>query len=111
MKQFGDEGAVLVLQPRASVTADPLIAAVGPLQFEVLQHRLSEEYNVETILEALPYRYGMWLEGDPATFNPPSSSMLAQDLHGRTVLLCAQSWEREHAIEKNPQHKLLEFIQ
>ena len=111
MKQFGDEGAVLMLQPFGYAHADPLIAAVGLLQFEVLQHRLGEEYNVETIIENLPYRYGMWLVGDPKTFRPPSSSMIAQDLSGRAVLLCTNEWEKEHAKEKNPEHQLLDFIQ
>jgi peptide chain release factor 3 len=32
-----------------------MVAAVGKLQFEVLQYRLRDEYNVETMLTPPPF--------------------------------------------------------
>lgn len=110
MKQFGDEGAVMVLQSYNNPSADPLIAAVGRLQFEVLQYRLRNEYNVETKMDVLPYQYGAWLVGDPKTFNVPSSSMLAQDSEGKTILLSTYDWEKSFALERNKGYELKEFI-
>ena len=43
---------------------NPILAAVGQLQFEVVQHRMTNEYGVKTELEPLPYsvaRYGQHL--------------------------------------------------
>ena len=31
------------------------MAAVGPMQFEVMQARMENEYNVETVTEPVPY--------------------------------------------------------
>ena len=41
---------------------DPILAAVGQLQFEVVQFRLQNEYGVATRLELLPYTVARWVE-------------------------------------------------
>ncbi len=110
MNQFRDEGAVLILQGLTAHTQNPLVAAVGMLQFEVLQSRMQTEYNVTTVLDSLPYRYGAWLVGDPKTFNCSTGSMLATDAQGNVIFLFTQEWERGYALEKNPGHQLLDFI-
>jgi peptide chain release factor 3 len=109
MKQFHSEGTVLVLESLQS-KGDVLVAAVGRLQFEVLQHRLLNEYGVETKIDSLPYNFGAWLVGDPTTFRPTSSSMIAKDKEGRLIFLFTHEWERGYAEEQNPEHKLLDFI-
>lgn len=109
MDQFRSEGAVLVLEPFRSLSQEPLIAAVGPLQFEVIQSRLEAEYGVKTDLDILPYRHGAWLRGDPETFELPSSSMLARDKDGNVIMLYALEWERNRARTLNPDHQLVEF--
>ncbi|MCB9030090.1 MAG: peptide chain release factor 3 [Deltaproteobacteria bacterium] len=111
VEQLGAEGAVLVLRRRGSVATENLIAAVGKLQFEVMQHRLESEYNVKTALDLLPYNGGAWLIGDPDKFNPPSSTLLAEDLKGRPILLYSQNWEREFALRQNEGYELVDFLQ
>ncbi len=39
-----------------------IVGVVGVLQFEVLKYRLKNEYNVEVMLEKLPYEYIRWIE-------------------------------------------------
>ncbi len=50
--------------PRARGRVDtggaPIVAAVGPLQFEVVQSRMLSEYGVEVRLETLPYTCARW---------------------------------------------------
>ncbi len=111
MTQFQDEGFILVLKPWGLQSTESLVAAVGPLQFEVLQYRLREEYKVETKLENLPYKYGSWLVGSPAEFRPTSSSMLAEDSNGQIILLYSHEWEKGYILERNPNHKLVDFVQ
>ena len=111
MDQFRSEGAVLVLQRYKNPSMDPLIAAVGPLQFEVLQFRLEQEYRVKTQLDILSYRYGAWLQGDPDGFLMSSGALLAEDGDGNIIMLYSQDWEKNYALERNPDHKLLDFIQ
>lgn len=111
MDQLRNEGAMLMLRRFKQPNSEPLVAAVGKLQFDVLQFRLSTEYRVDTQLEVLPFNYGAWLVGDPNSFKPPSSAMLAEDSEGRVIMLCAREWEKQYALEQNPKHQLLDFIE
>jgi peptide chain release factor 3 len=76
----------------------PLLGAVGPLQFEVLQHRLEGEYAAETRIEQANWSLARWLkpeEGDPmAPEARPSLSLgaaLARDSNGWLVALLPAS--------------------
>jgi peptide subunit release factor RF-3 len=42
---------------------DPILAAVGQLQFEVVQYRMQSEYGVETQLEPLSFSVARWVTG------------------------------------------------
>ena len=41
-----------------------IVGVVGVLQFEVLEYRLKNEYNVEIIKQPLPYQYVRWVKED-----------------------------------------------
>jgi len=110
MDQLSNEGAFQLLRPYPN-QGEPLVAAVGRLQFEVLQYRLESEYGVETQLENLPYTQGSWLEGSLETFKKPLNSYIAQDKQERIVMLFTSNWEKDYAIRENPEHKLLDFVQ
>jgi peptide chain release factor 3 len=109
MEQLSEEGAIQLLKSRENPLSEPFIAAVGRLQFEVLQYRLRQEYNVETILDVTQHECGAWLEGDPDAFKKPSSALLTTDVNGKTVALFRSPWERDYAMQQNPNHKLAQF--
>lgn len=48
LQQLDEEGVVQVLRDPDMGDADPVLAAVGQLQFEVLAHRLAFEFNAPT---------------------------------------------------------------
>ncbi|HEY8990608.1 MAG TPA: peptide chain release factor 3, partial [Luteolibacter sp.] len=83
----------------------PLLGAVGPLQFEVLQHRLEGEYGAETRLEHGSWSFARWMKpknGDPKAL--PAMSMgvtLARDQHGALVALIPSEWTMNTFVEKN----------
>ncbi|WP_288831917.1 peptide chain release factor 3 [uncultured Corynebacterium sp.] len=55
LDQLDAEGVVQILRNDLRGDAAPVMAAVGPMQFEVMQARMENEYNVETITEPVPY--------------------------------------------------------
>eukprot|EP00198_Chlamydomonas_reinhardtii_P012781 XP_001702118.1 peptide-chain release factor [Chlamydomonas reinhardtii] len=84
------EGAVQVLYSTDEYITDPVLAAVGQLQFEVVQYRMKDEYGVDTTLEPLSYNVARWvaggwgvLEGCGRLFN----TTVMKDVYGRPVLL------------------------
>ena len=65
LDQLLQEGVIQVLIPaRIPPSKVPLLAAVGPLQFEVVQYRLESEYGAPRASSRLP---GQWCAGCPAS--------------------------------------------
>jgi peptide chain release factor 3 len=92
----------------AGPTSVPLLGAVGPLQFEVLQYRLEGEYAAETRIEQAGWSIARWLkpqEGDPlAPEARPSLSLgtaLARDSNGWLVALLPSEWALKTFADKN----------
>jgi peptide chain release factor 3 len=106
--QLTDEGAIQLLRP-FDMSGDIIFAAVGKLQFEVMQYRLNSEYGVETILTPLPYECSAWLKGNPTTFQKPSNSLILQDRYDRPVVLFREPWEKQYAMKQNPDHQLVDI--
>jgi peptide chain release factor 3 len=109
LEQLIAEGTVQRLAYDDGDGHSPLVAAVGRLQFEVLQYRLRDEYGVETVLTQLPYQCSAWLEGDFATFKLPMRSAVARDAQGRRLLLFVSEWDKKLAARENPDHRLLDL--
>jgi len=108
MSQLTEEGTIQLLTPYEGGL--PYVAAVGRLQFDVLQYRLDDEYRVETELSILQFTQCAFLIGDPATFKKTQNSALAKDRHGRVLVLFSGDWERRYSLEQNPDHQLEDFI-
>lgn len=109
INQLTEEGAIQLLKPY-EYGAELIFAAVGQLQFEVMQYRLKDEYGVETILSSLPYKCSAWLLGDTKTFQKPSNSMIVQDRFDRPIALFTEQWEKQYAVKQNPNHQLVDIL-
>ena len=104
LDQLAQEGAVQLFDEPGAGTAVPVLGAVGPLQFEVLQHRMATEYKVDLKLTPLPYTVARWVvsELDPDLFRY-SETKLLEDRDGRPVVLARSEWYFERLQEKNPE--------
>jgi len=56
LAQLDEEGVVQVLRDPDMGDADPVLAAVGQLQFEVFAHRLENEFNAPSRIEPAGYQ-------------------------------------------------------
>jgi hypothetical protein len=56
MEQLEQEGVVQVLRSDRRGDQAPVLAAVGPMQFEVAVHRMATELGAPISLESLPYQ-------------------------------------------------------
>lgn len=104
--QLSDEGAIQVLKSFEH-SGDLIFAAVGQLQFEVMQYRLRDEYGVDTVLSPLSFSCSAWILGDAKTFEKSSNSALVLDRFGRPMALFTSQWEKQYSIKQNPK---LEFV-
>ncbi len=85
----------------------PLLGAVGPLQFEVMQYRLRDEYDVEINMEMKQWSALRWLDPesgkDSSEFYMPNNCCLGKDDRSRPVLLFQNTWSMQYFQEKNPE--------
>jgi peptide chain release factor 3 len=112
VSQLREEGAVQVFYPWGTPRTEPILGAVGELQFEVAKYRLESEYNVETRFETLRYALALRVEGDReqlALAHLPSNAKLVEDWNGRPVILFESEWSVRLAQEWNPQLRLTPF--
>jgi peptide chain release factor 3 len=110
LDQLLKEGVVQVLEREGAASGSskvPLLAAVGPLQFEVVQYRLQSEYGAESRLEPAPWTVARWPEDPAASFSLPDGSARATDRYGMLVLLFPDQWAVAYFQKNNPAVKLL----
>lgn len=55
ISQLDEEGVVQVCTSDLRGSASPVLAAVGPMQFEVVQNRMEHEFNAPIAIDHLPY--------------------------------------------------------
>ena len=104
MSQLTQEGAVQVFR-QPGISESYVIGVVGSLQFEVLQYRLKQEYGVDILMNQLSYSVARWLGGknlDVHALKGLDSGMLLEDLQERPLVLVANEWQLNWAIERNP---------
>lgn len=107
--ELREEGAVQIMFSADESKRDPILAAVGQLQFEVVQFRLQNEYNVETRLEPLPYSVARWVEGGWEALEKAGrlfNTVTVKDSWGRPVLLFRNEWNVGQVEGEHPELKL-----
>jgi peptide chain release factor 3 len=110
--QLREEGAVQVFYPWGMPRTEPILGAVGELQFEVAKYRLESEYNVVTRFDALTYSLALHVDADRehlVRVHLPSNAKLVEDWNGRPVLLFESEWSVRLAQEWNPLLRMTPF--
>ncbi len=100
--QIEEEGGIQLFYPVSSGSREPIMAAVGVLQFDVVRSRLESEYNVETIMEPLTFSAARWVSGDDTEISSIGNGrgrMRAEDREGRPVILFTTEWDLRYAEE------------
>ncbi len=104
VEQLLQEGVVQVFDLRDSFQKIPLLAAVGPLQFEVVQYRLESEYGAPSTLENASWEAFKWLppDVDVKTIKLPTGCRIAHDSAGQPGVLFPNAWTTKYFGELNP---------
>ena len=103
--ELREEGAIQIMYSSDEFKREPILAAVGQLQFEVVQFRLQNEYGVETTLEPLSYSLARWVGGGWEALEKSGkifNTMTVKDNWGRPVLLIRNEWNLGQIIADNP---------
>ncbi|HRF00534.1 MAG TPA: peptide chain release factor 3 [Pirellulaceae bacterium] len=105
MQQLLEEGAIQVFSDPQGIRQEPILAAVGELQFDVVRFRLESEYDTPTSMEVLPYSLARWIEDDPELIQKlrlPYSAAMVRDRAGGPAILFHSKWDLESTEKNNP---------
>ena len=106
VNELREEGAVQILYDTDESKRDPILAAVGQLQLEVVQHRLENEYGVDTRLEPLGFQVARWVTGGWTSLEDVGrifNCKTVRDAWNRPVLLFKNEWNLNQLIEEHPE--------
>ncbi len=93
--ELSEEGVIQLFIDPIIGAQDPVVGVVGELQFEVLQHRLEDEYNLPTRLDRAPYTVARWPrneEGQPVA-DISGATTVFRDKDDRPVVLLSSEWD------------------
>jgi peptide chain release factor 3 len=107
LDQLLQEGVIQAFYLKNSYQKIPLLGAVGPLQFEVVQYRLAGEYGAESRLEQTNWKVMRWISPEiddeaQKKLILPAGASWANDSEERTIALFTSEWSLNYFKEKNP---------
>ena len=105
VNELREEGAVQILYDTDATRREPILAAVGQLQLEVVQYRLASEYGVETRLEPLGFSVARWVVGGWPALQAVGrlfNCRTLKDSWDRPVLVFRNSWNLQQLQEDVP---------
>lgn len=115
LQQLSEEGVVHVFEVPNGVGNELLLGTVGVLQFEVVEHRMREEYNVELVKTPVAYHCARWLPNDRAdivsNLESAYSTHVTKDMEENPIVLFDSMYALQQAEEKVGAEHLFKFKQ
>ncbi|CAB0961156.1 peptide chain release factor 3 [Corynebacterium diphtheriae] len=111
LDQLAAEGVVQILKNDARGDAAPVMAAVGPMQFEVMMARMQNEYNVETVADPIPYSVARRTTPETATeLEKQRGVEIFTRTDGELVALFGDKWKLAFIEKEHPEFELLPMV-
>ena len=112
-EQIAQEGAIQIFHEPNTGMEEVIVGVVGVLQLEVFEYRMKNEYNVDIVIEGLPYSHIRWISklpvDDVKKLKLSSDTKIVQDFRDNYLLLFSSEWNIRWALEKNEGLELAEF--
>lgn len=110
--QIAKEGAIQIFQEYNTGMEEIIVGVVGVLQFDVLKHRLNNEYGVEIRMDTLPYEHIRWIKNkdmDISRLSVTSDTKRIKDMKENPLLLFIHAWSINTVLDRNKGLELEEF--
>ncbi len=103
IEQLDSEGVVQVLRSDRWGDQAPVLAVVGPMQFEVASHRMEHEFNAPIALERLPYSLALRTDAGavPQVSASGGAEVLQRD-NGDLLAVFTDKWALRMLQQRHP---------
>lgn len=109
IEQLVQEGAIQLY--KTYHTGDYIVGAVGQLQFEVLKHRMENEYNSEIEMSSIGSRIARWVNPEQLDESMGSSrNMLVRDRFDAPLFLFENEFAERWFQDKYPEVELTSLL-
>jgi peptide chain release factor 3 len=104
IEQLDSEGVVQVLVSDVRGEQAPVLAAVGPLQFDVVKNRMEQEFNAPVELSPLDYEVARRTTADsaPTLHSLSGAEVLTRRQDGALLVLVHNKWRLRVIERDNP---------
>ena len=104
IEQLEQEGTVQVLRSDLRGDQAPVLAAVGPMQFEVAEHRMAGEFSAPIRLDRLEYTMARLTDREWAKVLDRESGVevLERSSDGALLALFAGNWRLQRVLRDHP---------
>ncbi|WP_231706516.1 MULTISPECIES: peptide chain release factor 3 [Tsukamurella] len=103
IEQLGTEGVVQLLRNDVRGDASPVMAAVGPMQFEVVVARMKTEFNVDVQVEHLGYSVARRTDSASADeLNRQRGVEVFERNDGALLALFSDKWRLQYIEKEHP---------
>lgn len=108
--QLVQEGAIQYY--KTLYTEEVLLGAVGQLQFEVFEHRMKNEYNVEVQMQPIGSKVTRWIQNEEVVTDAMTGprSMLVKDRYENLVFLFENDFALRWFGDKHPEVELYSLL-
>ena len=111
IEQLDQEGVVQVLRSDRRGEQAPVFAAVGPMQFEVAEHRMATEFGAPIRLERMPYTIARAINPEDVALVAKQVSMeVLTRTDGVMLALFTTKWRMQGFCEDNPKVRLSSLV-
>lgn len=111
--QLSQEGSIQVFYQNHIGMESVIVGTVGILQFDVLEYRLKNEYNVDLKLNHLPHKHLRWINNeniDPDTLNLTSSTLVvSNEERSKYAIICENEWSINLIKDRNKDLQLVDI--
>lgn len=104
IEQLAQEGTIQLYRPPDARANDIVLGAVGPMQLEVVKHRLKAEYEVDVRYESINVMHARWItrkdgaDVDIQALTRARPGLVVVDVRGRPVVLFSGDWQLNAAL-------------
>ncbi len=111
IEQLDQEGVVQVLRSDRRGEQAPVLAAVGPMQFEVASHRMAGEFGAAISLEPLSYTVARITDAEGAEVLQKLASVeVFTRSDGVLLAVFSTKWRLENVARENPNVTLRSLV-
>src|SRR5919112_3282867 len=112
IEQLEQEGTVQVLRSDLRGDQAPVLAAVGPMQFEVAEHRMAGEFSAPVRLDRLEYTMARLTDREWAKVLDRESGVevLERSSDGALLALFAGNWRLQRVLRDHPEVHLAPLV-